>query len=168
MTISATKTCVVLALLSTGALSLPAQNPTASITLLAEERVHEDVEGLVAAGHLWLSEAAMKDVAGFELKPEGLCRDDLCIPVPQDGSWERVRDGVKFIDLSAFADQIGQALVRDEGREVWSLAQAPVFRGLELEMGLAPDFQLPDREGRPVRLSDFRGKKVLILTWASW
>ena len=34
--------------------------------------------------------------------------------------------------------------------------------------GLAPDFELPARDGRPVRLSDFRAKKVLLLTWASW
>ena len=32
----------------------------------------------------------------------------------------------------------------------------------------APDFALPNREGEVVRLSDFRGKKVLIITWASW
>ena len=33
---------------------------------------------------------------------------------------------------------------------------------------MAPDFALPDREGKLVRLSDFKGKKVLIVTWASW
>ncbi len=32
---------------------------------------------------------------------------------------------------------------------------------------MAPDFALEDREGNVVRLSDFRGKKVLIVTWAS-
>ena len=32
----------------------------------------------------------------------------------------------------------------------------------------APDFTLPDRNGKPVKLSQFRGKKVLLLTWASW
>ena len=34
--------------------------------------------------------------------------------------------------------------------------------------GQVPDFALPDRNGKTVRLSDFRGKKVLIVTWASW
>jgi hypothetical protein len=33
---------------------------------------------------------------------------------------------------------------------------------------MAPDFKLPDINGRPHSLKDFRGKKVLLVTWASW
>ncbi len=33
----------------------------------------------------------------------------------------------------------------------------------------APDFTVPLLDGeRTVRLSDFRGRRVLIFTWASW
>jgi len=32
----------------------------------------------------------------------------------------------------------------------------------------APDFALPDPTGRMHRLSDYRGKKVFLVTWASW
>jgi peroxiredoxin len=32
----------------------------------------------------------------------------------------------------------------------------------------APDFALKDADGRPVRLSDFRGKVVLLDFWATW
>ena len=32
----------------------------------------------------------------------------------------------------------------------------------------APNFMLPDMNGKLHSLSDFRGKKVLLLTWASW
>ena len=31
-----------------------------------------------------------------------------------------------------------------------------------------PDFALPDINGQPHRLSDYRGKKVFLATWASW
>lgn len=31
-----------------------------------------------------------------------------------------------------------------------------------------PDFTLPDLDNRPVSLSDFRGRNVLIFMWASW
>ena len=32
----------------------------------------------------------------------------------------------------------------------------------------APDFELPNQDGKIIKLSDYRGKKVLIVTWASW
>jgi cytochrome oxidase Cu insertion factor (SCO1/SenC/PrrC family) len=32
----------------------------------------------------------------------------------------------------------------------------------------APEFSLPDLEGRQVRLADYRGKVVLLFYWATW
>ena len=163
MTMDRTTICVLLLAASTAAQAQPNAVP---ITLLAQERVHQVEGGLVRGDHLWLSEAALKDVTGFELKPEGLCLEEICIPVPQDGSWEQERGGETFIDLSAMAAVMDQPLIR-EGDGLWSLGNAPVLR-MGLESGLAPDFELPDQAGQRVRLSDFRGKKVLLLTWASW
>jgi peroxiredoxin len=33
---------------------------------------------------------------------------------------------------------------------------------------LAPNFRVVRLDGRPVSLADFRGKRVLIQSWASW
>ena len=33
---------------------------------------------------------------------------------------------------------------------------------------MAPDFTLPDLDGKLHSLSDYRGKKVVLMSWASW
>ena len=65
-----------------------------------------------------------------------------------------------------FARKVRQPVVTEAG--VWSFGEIPVLRGDFYESRVAPDFSVPDRAGKIVHLSDFRGKKVLILTWASW
>ena len=71
-------------------------------------------------------------------------------------------------DVTAFARKVGQSIVADADARVWSLGEMPMLRGGFLESRVAPDFTVPDRAGRPVQLSRFRGKKVLVITWASW
>lgn len=40
--------------------------------------------------------------------------------------------------------------------------------GLQTKNGLAPDFTLQSLDGKSVRLSDFRGKAVVLNFWATW
>lgn len=48
-------------------------------------------------------------------------------------------------------------------REAWARDPRPVVGHL------APDFTLPNLQGDPVRLSDFRGKKAVFINfWATW
>ena len=45
----------------------------------------------------------------------------------------------------------------------------PEQRGVGVQPGqLAPDFRLTALDGREIALSDLRGKRVLINSWASW
>jgi hypothetical protein len=111
---------------------------------------------------LWIQKTDLPRINGFELKPQGACRADVCIPIPRT-----MMRGASF-NLTAFAKRVGQHVVADTGARVWSFGEIPVVRGSFLESRLAPDFSVPDRKGRPVRLSQFRGKKVLLVTWASW
>ena len=59
-------------------------------------------------------------------------------------------------------------MAADAAGDVWSFGAVPDVANAELPKAIAPDFALKDRSGKTVRLSDFRGKKVLVLTWASW
>lgn len=94
---------------------------------------------------------------GWELKPEGACRGDVCIPLPAPLTSE--------VDLREVSTRLGMPLVHDAEAGLWALgpAQGPVLEG-----PLAPDFSLPEWRGGEVSLSSLRGKKVLILAWAPW
>ena len=112
------------------------------------------------ARELWVRAADLPRINEFELKPQGACRADLCIPVSKD-----LRSG-EWFNLTGFARRIKQAYANDAG--VWSFGEIPVVRGDFYQSRMAPDFAVPDRKGKVVHLSDFRGKKVLVVTWASW
>lgn len=111
---------------------------------------------------LWIEKSDLPRINDFELKPQGACRADVCIPIPR-----AMTRGTAF-NLSAFAQRVGQRVVAETEARVWSFGEIPVVRGAYLESRMAPEIAIPDRKGRSVKLSQFRGKKVLLVTWASW
>jgi hypothetical protein len=134
--------------------------------------VYDDVDTEVASasadrGQLWITTADLTRATRFELKPQGVCRDQLCFPVPKVRASEFVRksSGATLFNLLAFAQLVKQPVAHDESLSTW-------YFGLRSDQGLtslrAPDFTLPDMAGKIHSLSDSRGKKVLLVTWASW
>lgn len=140
-----------------------------SAVVLFERNAVEVAETLPDPTDLWVPSAELKHVNGFELKPEGLCYEEICIPV-REGHNNLVvdRDGATWVNVTELARKIGQAYVVDTDTGVWSFGEIPQQVASTLGSAVAPDFELTDRDGDTVRLSDFRGKKVLLLTWASW
>jgi hypothetical protein len=59
-------------------------------------------------------------------------------------------------------------VVRDAAGEVWVLGTNAANRSSALASLEAPDFALQDLAGATFTLSQQRGKKVLLATWASW
>jgi len=115
---------------------------------------------------LWLNADDFKRVSGFDLKPEGFCKGEQCYPVPPARKAEFEKSG--RYNLTALAELIGQPMVADEAHQVWCFGEAAENRKRALTSLQAPDFSLPDLEGTMHSLSEHRGKKILLVSWASW
>jgi hypothetical protein len=136
------------------------------ITVIHEERETEIAGARVAGDRLWLGKDDVQRATGWTLKPEGLCRDDVCVPVPRGREPEFIEGDA--IDIVAFWRHMGHPVVRDSSGDTWVLGTGAGERARALSSLQAPDFALPDLEGRRHTLADQRGKKVLLVTWASW
>jgi hypothetical protein len=103
----------------------------------------------------------LRRITGWEIKPEGACKADLCVPLPA-GSIRS--DGM--VDVRLFSDRMGMALVTDEANGVSALG--PRAGGRVLADVALPEIVLPDFEGNNFDIANLRGRKVLLLAWASW
>jgi hypothetical protein len=119
---------------------------------------------------LWVTFADLTRATGFEVKPQGVCRRELCFPIPSGRTNEFLskRGNLDWFNLSAFARLIKQPVARDTSLNAWYFGPRPTSQNEFLSSLEAPNFTLPDMNGKQHSLADFRGKKVLIVTWASW
>lgn len=115
---------------------------------------------------LWLPARETEAATGWAARPQGLCKAALCVPLPAGREQEFVRD--TRVNVAALWRHLGQPVVKSKRGHVWVLAEAARDRAAALGSLEAPDFTLPDAAGRMHCLSDHRGKKVLLVTWASW
>jgi hypothetical protein len=119
---------------------------------------------------LWVSPADLLKATGYELKPEGVCKAERCFPIPKgrDADFVLRRDGKAWFNLSEFARLLEMPAAVDAKNAVWYFDPRTDEQDRYLKSLIAPDFKLPDVDGKEHSLSDFRGKKVLLITWASW
>jgi hypothetical protein len=96
---------------------------------------------------------------GWDIKPEGACKGDVCVPLAT-GS------GGGF-EMQAAAERLGMAIVADEVNGRWALGPASVG-GRALTTAEAPELVLDDVDGNEFRLSSLRGQKVVIVSWAPY
>jgi len=139
-------------------------------TVLYADRMVKIPLTLAGEADLWVTPEQITAINGYTLKPEGLCREEICIPIsrkPADG-FVQTKDGAELFNMSKLADKLSQPIVRDVKRYIWSFGPQGSQKAEGAAPVMAPDFALPDRQGKTVKLSDFRGKKVLLLSWASW
>jgi hypothetical protein len=103
-----------------------------------------------------LSPEAFAAGTGWEIKPEGACKGDVCVPL-----------GGGPFELRATAERLGMALVEDPELGLWALGPESLG-GRALASAEAPELTLPTLDGEPFRLSSLRGQKVVLVSWAPY
>src|SRR6478752_6651592 len=79
----------------------------APVTIIAEDTT--TVDGQIDGERVLVSPSSLTTALGWTLKPEGLCRDDVCVPV-------RDRDALRsgeLLDVAAVASALGRQSVVD-------------------------------------------------------
>ena len=148
---------------------LPSAAKEIRATLVYDDTATDLAAAREDAGQLWITTADLKRATRFEVKPQGVCRDELCFPLPKARQQEFVHKTpqVSWFNITAFATLVHQPVAHDAALETWYFGLRSDQRQ-QLSSLQAPDFALPDLHGKLHRLSDFQGKKILLVTWASW
>ena len=134
------------------------------VTLLYGVRPPAQLGATPSGDELWLDRRDLPVATGWELTAQGFCQGDVCVPIAPGG---RMVEGDR-VNVAALARAMQQPVVHDATHGVWSIGESSNARRMALQSLVAPDFELPDVEGRPHRLSDYRGRKIFLVSWASW
>ena len=132
-------------------------------TVLDETRP-TPVSAAVAGDTVRLAPAVLEAALGWSVKPDGLCRGAVCVPTRNSPDLVTA-DG---IDHAGVAALLGRPLALDVAAGAAALGATASERASRLASLEAPDFTLTDVDGRIHSLSDHRGKKILLVAYASW
>jgi hypothetical protein len=134
-----------------------------TLTVLSPDAV-STAEATIVDGRVLVAPDVVASTLGWELKAEGLCRDDVCIPVRDDAG---VRCG-DSVDLAAAAAAVGSSVLVDDEASVMAISISSDRRRNALKGRQAGDFTLPDLDGTLHSLEDFKDRKRLLVAFASW
>jgi hypothetical protein len=134
----------------------------ARVTVIEESPT--TVDGRVADGRVVVDAGHLPLVLGWELKPEGLCREDVCVPVRDRAALEADRG----LDVAAVGAALGRRTVVDADAGVVAVALPAEGRRAALDALVAPPFALADLDGVVHDFAEWRGKKRLLVAFASW
>lgn len=98
---------------------------------------------------------AFREGTGWDIKPEGACKGDVCVPLPGG------------FDVTSTAQRLGMALVHDEQQGLWALGPESLS-GRALVTAQAPELSLNDIDGNMFHLSSLRGRKVVLVAWSPY
>ena len=97
---------------------------------------------------------------GWSLKPEGACKGDRCVPL------QGIGPGAHTVGVRVLGETLGMPIVHDEAHGLYAVG--PESGGPFLASAECPEIVLPDLDGKEFSISSLRGRKVVIVSWASW
>ena len=164
------KMAITVAMLSTFAITALAGNRVVIFDNIATEVASPTTTTLPGSEDLWVTLADLTKATKFVVKPQGVCRDELCFPIPKarKAAFLSVQGKDTWFNLSEFARLTKQPAAYDAENSTWFFGPRPEEQNQFVSSLIAPNFRLPDANGKMRSLAEFRGKKVLLLTWASW
>lgn len=118
-----------------------------TLTLIDPDGAEHEVE----AGPDADVETRLAAALGWQLKPEGLCRGEVCVPLLG----------------RSVTEALGLLVAGDPAQGVVAVVPSAATRSAELD-GRAPSLALRDVDGQPVSFDDYSGSKRVLVTWASW
>ncbi|MBU3702968.1 MAG: hypothetical protein FGM42_01195 [Ilumatobacteraceae bacterium] len=105
--------------------------------------------------------AEFSAVTGWDAKPEGMCRGEVCVPAP--GALDNGQ-----VNVEVAAARLGMPVVHDSDHGVWSLGAATATgRTLATAVARFPS-TLIDAMGRGFDFASLRGRRIIMIAWASW
>lgn len=131
-------------------------------TIVTEET--RTIAAIADGDRLLIDPEALPDALGWEWKPEGLCRDNVCVPVRDRAA---LMAGEQ-LDIGAVAGALGRLAVVDARAGIAAVALPAEIRRSALHDHRAPQFTLPDLDGVEHDLEEWRGTKKLLVAFASW
>ena len=139
-----------------------------NVTILYQAHPPHPSAAVAEGEDLWVPTSELPVASGWELRPEGACRGDVCVPIPRDRRGELLREGPARFNLAALARLLGEPVIHEDVHGVWSFGESAAARRSGTPSLQAPDFALPDLAGHVHRLAEYRGRKVFLVFWASW
>lgn len=105
-----------------------------------------------------ITPAEFRDGTGWDIKPQGACKAEVCVPLGSADSG---------FDLTSTAARLGMAIVTDESSGLTAIGPESIG-DRALATAQAPELVLSDLDGNEFRLSSLQGQKVVVVSWAPY
>jgi len=132
------------------------------VTLLWEGEVGHFAPG---DGPNLIPASQFERLTGWDLRAEGLCNGDACVPV-RDRRAVEPTPGI--LDLREVVPLLDRPIVIDDASSVVAVGSTRSARRHALVSRAAPEFSLPGLDGRTHSLAELRGRLTVLVTFSTW